>query len=110
MNDNKLHFYDDGIERMIIGDPFGPTQVPSTKLHIKDDGKTQYPGSQCPGIGLHVGPKTPIHIIIGRDEFTDIDIREWAKGNLKSIDRAAGQWTFLIEYLSQIIVNQVLGK
>lgn len=61
---------------------------------------------------LSVGtrPRTPSHILIDRDEFTDEDIREWAIGNLENIDWATGQASLLIEHLSQIIVDQILNK
>lgn len=53
-------------------------------------------------------PKTPIHIMIGADEYTDEDIRQWAKGNTENLGGIIGQESLVIVYLSQIIVNQVL--
>jgi len=60
-------------------------------------------------IGINISnPQHPLHIIIGNDEFTVKDIRNWAEGNLESIDFATGQESLVIEYLSQIIVERVL--
>ena len=88
--------------------------TPEALLHVVDPDGSELLLVSTDGV-IKIGisdavPRTPIHIVVGRDEFTDVDIREWAKGNLKSIDWAAGQWTFIIEYLSQIIVSQVLGE
>lgn len=52
-------------------------------------------------------PRAPIHIVLGTYEYTDEDIRQWAQGvpSYSTWHRA-----LLIEYLSQIIVSQVLGE
>jgi len=62
-------------------------------------------------IGINISaPQHPIHITIGKDEFTDKDIRDWAEGNLERIDFATGQESLVIQYLSQIIVEKVLKR
>lgn len=83
------------------------TTTPAVRLELVDDGRLTFPSSQCPSTCLHAAPlKTPIHIVIGEDEFTDKDIRLWAKGSFTRV--LSWQAPLLIEYLSQIIVEQVL--
>jgi hypothetical protein len=62
------------------------------------------------GSRISINSTVPIHIIVGKDEFTDEDIREWARGNLESIDFATGQESLIIECLAQIIVETVLKE
>ena len=55
--------------------------------------------------------EVPIDIVIGKDHFTDENIRRWATGDLKDdIDFATGAESLIIEYLSHIIVEKVLNR
>lgn len=52
-------------------------------------------------------PVTVVDIVICGEHFTDADIRQWATGDLDSIDLATVMKQ-LVEYLSAIIVKKVL--
>ena len=54
-------------------------------------------------------PKARLHLVVGMYEFTDKDIREWAKGNIENVSWPRWVETQIIERLSQIIVGHVLG-
>ena len=115
---NKLYIKDDEQAKHPL------EHCPSVCLHIKEGSATpEIPmcitdqegnellcvhteGKLMIGINITL-PKTPIHIVIGEDEYTDEDIRWWAEGI-----QGWPKWhtSLLIRYLSQIVVDQILDK